>query len=64
MTMTRKQAIQILSTRDWSGMLCGYTSGYTKAIMQYVQNVVAQVERNLMALNEYQELQPIVLIVG
>ena len=30
--MTRKEAIQILSTRDWSGMLCGYTSGYTEAL--------------------------------
>ena len=32
MTMTREQAIEILSTRDWSGMLCGYTSGYTEAL--------------------------------
>jgi hypothetical protein len=32
MTMTKEQAIQILSTRDWSGMLCGYTSGYTEAL--------------------------------
>lgn len=32
MTITREQAIQILSTRDWSGMLCGYTSGYTEAL--------------------------------
>lgn len=30
--MTKEQAIQILSTRDWSGMLCGYTSGYTEAL--------------------------------
>lgn len=30
--MKRKQAIEILSTRDWSGMLCGYTSGYTEAL--------------------------------
>ena len=30
--MTREEAIQILSTRDWSGMLCGYTSGYTEAL--------------------------------
>lgn len=32
MAMTREQAIEILSTRDWSGMLCGYTSGYTEAL--------------------------------
>lgn len=31
-TMTREEAIQILSTRDWSGMLCGYTGGYTEAL--------------------------------
>lgn len=30
--MTREEAIQILSTRDWSGMLCGYTGGYTEAL--------------------------------
>jgi hypothetical protein len=30
--MTRGEAIQILSTRDWSGMLCGYTSGYVEAL--------------------------------
>ena len=30
--MTRDKAIQILSTRDWSGMLCGYTSGYAEAL--------------------------------
>lgn len=32
MAITKEQAIQILSTRDWSGMLCGYTSGYTEAL--------------------------------
>ena len=32
MTMTKEQAIEMLSTRDWSGMLCGYTSGYTEAL--------------------------------
>ena len=30
--MNKEEAIQILSTRDWSGMLCGYTSGYTEAL--------------------------------
>lgn len=30
--MKRKQAIEILSTRDFCGMLCGYTSGYTEAL--------------------------------
>ena len=32
MTMTKEQAIEILSTRDFCGMLCGYTSGYTEAL--------------------------------
>lgn len=32
MTMTREQAIQILSTRDAHGVLCGYTSGVTEAL--------------------------------
>lgn len=29
--MTREEAIQILSTRDAHGVLCGYTSGVTEA---------------------------------
>lgn len=32
MTLTRKEAIQILSTRDKYGVLCGYTSGVTEAL--------------------------------
>ena len=35
--MAREEAIQILSTRDWSGMLCGYTSGYTEALDMAIQ---------------------------
>ncbi len=30
--MTREEAIQILSTRDAHGVLCGYTSGVTEAL--------------------------------
>ena len=30
--MTREKAIQILSTRDAHGVLCGYTSGVTDAL--------------------------------
>lgn len=30
--MTREEAIQILSTRDAHGVLCGYTSGYQEAL--------------------------------
>lgn len=35
--MAREEAIQILSTRDWSGMLCGHTSGYTEALDMAIQ---------------------------
>ena len=35
--MKREEAIEILSTRDWSGMLCGYTSGYTEALDMAVE---------------------------
>lgn len=35
--MTKEEAIEILSTRDWSGMLCGYTSGYTEALDMAVE---------------------------
>lgn len=30
--ITREEAIQILSTRDAHGVLCGYTSGVTEAL--------------------------------
>jgi PHP family Zn ribbon phosphoesterase len=30
--MTREEAIQILSTRDAHGVMCGYTSGVTEAL--------------------------------
>ena len=30
--MTREEAVQILSTRDKYGVLCGYTGGYTEAL--------------------------------
>ena len=45
MAMTREQAIQILSTRDWSGMLCGYTSGYTEALDMAVEALQIDVVR-------------------
>ena len=35
--MTREEAIQILSTRDAHGVLCGYTSGYTEALDMAVE---------------------------
>ena len=35
--MTREEAIQILSTRDAHGVLCGYTSGVTEALDMAVE---------------------------
>ena len=37
MAITREQAIEILSMRDFCGMLCGYTSGYTEALDMAVE---------------------------
>ena len=37
MAITREQAIQMLSTRDFCGMLCGYTSGYPEALDMAVE---------------------------
>lgn len=37
MAITRELAIEILSTRDFCGMLCGYTSGYTEALDMAVE---------------------------
>ena len=35
--MTKEQAIQILSTRDAHGVICGYTSGVTEALNMAIQ---------------------------
>ena len=35
--MTKEEAIQILSTRDAHGVLCGYTSGVTEALDMAVE---------------------------
>ena len=43
--MTKEEAIQILSTRDWSGMLCGYTSGYTEALDMAVEALQTDIVR-------------------
>lgn len=43
--MTREEAIQILSTRDWSEMLCGYTSGYTEALDMAVEALQTDIVR-------------------
>ena len=43
--MTRELAIEILSTRDFCGMLCGYTSGYTEALDMAVEAIQAKDEQ-------------------
>lgn len=37
--MTREEAIQILSTRDAHGVLCGYTSGVTEALDMAIESL-------------------------
>lgn len=39
--MTREEAIQILSTRDAHGVLCGYTSGATEALDMAIEALSA-----------------------
>lgn len=41
MTITREEAIQILSTRDAHGVLCGYTSGVTEALDMAIEALQA-----------------------
>mgnify|MGYP006864409402 CR=1 FL=1 len=45
MTMTRELAIEMLSTRDFCGMLCGYTSGYTEALDMAVEALQIEIVR-------------------
>ena len=40
--MTREEAIQILSTRDAHGVLCGYTSGVTEALDMAIEALSAK----------------------
>lgn len=42
--MTREEAIQILSTRDAHGVLCGYTSGVTEALDMAIEALSADAE--------------------
>ena len=41
-TMTKEEAIQILSTRDAHGVLCGYTSGVTEALDMAIEALKEQ----------------------
>lgn len=49
--MNREEAIQILSTRDAHGVLCGYTSGVTEALDMAIEALTVTVSRE-----EYEEL--------
>lgn len=49
--ITREEAIQILSTRDAHGVLCGYTSGVTEALDMAIEALKEQEISN--ELQEY-----------
>ena len=42
--MTKEEAIQILSTRDAHGVLCGYTSGVTEALDMAIEALSTDTE--------------------
>ena len=48
--MTREEAIQILSTRDAHGVLCGYTSGVTEALDMAIESLQKDIERHEMII--------------
>ena len=50
--MTKEEAIQILSTRDAHGVLCGYTSGVTEALDMAIEAL-----NNSIQMSNIQELQ-------
>ena len=56
--MTRDEAIQILSTRDAHGVLCGYTSGVTEALDMAIEAL--QFTKHFDLLKEFQSLQEVV----
>ena len=58
MTMTKEKAIQILSTRDAHGVLCGYTSGVTEALDMAIDAL--QFVEHFDLLKEFQSLQEVV----
>lgn len=59
--ITKEEAIQILSTRDAHGVLCGYTSGVTEALDMAVEALSSQ-QTNLIsktgAIDELRHLIP------
>ena len=56
--MNKEEAIQILSTRNAHGVLCGYTSGVTKALDMAIEAL--QFSKHFDLLKEYQSLQEVV----
>ena len=48
--MTREEAIQILSTRDAHGVMCGYTGGYTEALDIALESLQRDIERQEMII--------------
>ena len=61
--MKKEEAIQILSTRDWSGMLCGYTSGYTEALDMAVE-ALQTAEINCVHCPRYYETEDDIGVYG
>lgn len=53
--MTKEEAIQILSTRDAHGVLCGYTSGVTEALDMAVEALSAERTGEWIDKGEYAE---------
>lgn len=54
-TITREEAIQILSTRDAHGVLCGYTSGVTEALDMAIEALSAERTGEWIDKGEYAE---------
>ena len=50
--MTREKAIQILSTRDAHGVLCGFTSGVTKALNMAIEALSADAVQGWIPCSE------------
>lgn len=49
MTITREEAIRILSTRDAHGVLCGYTNGVTEALDMAIEALKAEPTGDLIS---------------
>lgn len=72
MTITKEEAIQILSTRDAHGVLCGYTSGVTEALDMAIEALskpmfqqCTELISKKEAINELDEfIKPFVELVG